>query len=184
MSNMTKSRFIQAFAKLVLIILCALCLQALCSCASKSGDEGVVEQAIKYANSRVMLDMSASCVIGNTPDAKVEISLLSFEDAPDGTKEIKLEPAVISNTMTSWTEDEWAENRDDLFFNLVAHFNVICKQANALGDIPDGYVVACPDYMVVYDSQKSTGYIVASTGVYQKTEDPENPIGEAVVLTS
>ena len=86
--------------------------------------------------------------------------------------------------MASWTEDEWAKNRDDLFFNLVAHFNVICKQANEYGYIPEGYTVTCPDYAVVYDSRKNTGFIVASTGVYQKTDDPENPIGEAVILAA
>lgn len=184
MSTISKSSYIQALAALVSIALCALCLLPLCGCTNKTGDEGVVDHAIKYASNRVELDMSASCVVRSTPDAQVEISLLSFETAPDGTKEIKLEPAVISDTMASWTADEWAQNRDDLFFNLVAHFSVICKQAHEFGDIPEGYEVTCPEYMVVYDSKKSTGYIVASTGVYQKTDDPENPIGEAVVLTS
>ena len=50
-------------------------------------------------------------------------------------------------------------------------------------DLPEGYEVTCPDYMVVYNSQKSAGFIVSSTGVYLKTDDPENPIGEAVVVS-
>ena len=182
MSIMNTSRSAQALATLALIAVCVLCLQALCSCASKSGDEGAIDQAIKYASSRNMLDMSVSCVVRKTPDARVDISLLSLENTPDSVREIELEPAVISDTMASWTADEWAENRYDLFFNFVAHFNVICKQANDLGDIPEAYVVTCPEYMVVYDSRKDAGYVVTSTGVYQKTDDPENPIGEAVIL--
>ena len=174
----------RVLARLILIAFCALCLQLLCSCESKSGDEGVIDHAIKYANSRVMLDMSSSCVVRSTPDAQVEFSLLSFEETPDGVKVIEVVPAVVSDTMASWTADEWAQNRDDLFFNLVAHFSVICKQANEFGDISEEYLVTSPEYMVVYDSQKNTGYIVSSTGVYRMTDDPENPIGEAVVLTS
>ena len=185
MSTITTSSSLRVLVKsLLTIALCALCLQALCSCASKAGDDGIVDHAIKYAQSRAMLDMSNSCVARNTPDAQVEISLLSFGDTPDGLKEIKVEPAVISDTMASWTASEWAKNRDDLFFNLAAHFSVICKQAHDFGDMPEGYVVTCPEYMVVYDSKKSTGYIVSSTGVFLKTDNPENPIGEAVVLTS
>lgn len=184
MSTISKSNSMQVLARLFLLISCVLCLQALCSCTSKSGDEGVVDHAIKYANSRVMLDMSTSCVVRNTPDAQVDISLMSFEETPDGVKEIKLEPAVVSDTMASWTADEWAQNRDDLYFNLVAHFNVICMQANTYGGISDEYVVTCPDYMVVYDSQKNSGYIVSSSGVNKKTSDPQNPIGEAVVFVA
>ena len=184
MSTITKSSSMRVLAKLSAVALCVLCMQALCGCASKSGDEGVVDHAIKYANSRVMLDMSISCVVRHTPDAQVEISLMSLEDTPDGVKEIKLEPAVVSDTMASWTADEWAQNRDDLFFNLVAYFSVICKQAHEFGDVPQDYEVTCPEYMVVYDSKKGAGYVVTSTGVYHKTDDPANPIGEAVVLTS
>ncbi len=184
MSTITKSNPMLILAKLTAIILCALCLLLLCSCASKTGDEGVVDHAIKYANSRVKLDMSVSCVVRNTPDAQVEISLLSFKETPEGSKEIKLVPVVFSDTMASWTEDEWFENRDDLFFNLVAHFSVICKQAHEFGDIPEGYEVTSPEYMIVRDSHKDTSYIVTSTGVYQQTDDPDNPIGETVVLAS
>ena len=182
MSTIAKPGITQVICKLIAAALCALCLLSLCSCAGKSGDEGVADQAVKYANSRVVLDLASSSVVSSLPDAKVEVSLVGFEEAPDGTREIKLEPCVVSDTMASWTEGEWAKNRDDLFFNLAAHFNVICKQANEYGDVPENYTVTCPDYMVVYDSQKSTGFIVTSTGVYQKTDDPENPIGEAVVL--
>ena len=177
-------RSLKALSLMISIVLCALCLLPLCSCASKPGDEGAVDHAIKYANARTLLDMATSSVVGTTPDARFESSLMSLEDAPDGTKEIVLEPAVISDRMASWSEDEWAQNRDDLFFNCAAHFRVICKQAHEFGDMPESYTVTCPDYMVVYDSQKKTGFIVASTGVYQKTDDPENPIGEAIVLTS
>ncbi len=183
MSTIAKSNAKQVLAKLAVIALCALCLQTLCSCASKSGDEGVVDHVIKYATARAHFDMPVSCVVGNTPDAKIDISLMSLEETPSGVKEIKIEPAVTSDTMASWTEDEWAENRDDLYFNLAAHFRLICKQANELGDVPQDYNVTCPDYMVVYDSKKSKGFIVSSTGVYQKTNDSENPIGEAVILT-
>ncbi|MBQ9043587.1 MAG: tyrosine-protein phosphatase [Eggerthellaceae bacterium] len=183
MSTIAKPGIAQALCKLIAAALCALCLLLLCSCAGKSGDEGVTDQAIKYANSRVMLDLAESSVVSNLPDAQVEVSLVGFEEAPDGTKVIELEPCVVSDTMASWTEDEWAENRDDLFFNLAAHFNIICKQANDYGDVPDNYTVTCPDYMVVYDSKKSTGFIVTSTGVYQKTDDPENPIGKPIVTT-
>lgn len=184
MSTMTKSRSMRILATLTAIALCVFCLQALCGCTTKSGDEGVVDHVIKYASSRVGLDMSASCVVRNTPDARVEISLLSFSETPDGTKEIELVPVVFSDTMASWTADEWAANRDDLYFNLVAHFSVICKQAHEFGDIPEGYEVTSPEYMVVRDSHKGASYIVTSDGVYQQTDDPENPIGEAVVLTS
>ena len=177
-----RSGSVQILSKAIFIVLCALCLQLLCSCAVKSGDEGAVEQALKYANSRIMLDMAPSSVIRQLPDAKIELSV-GLEEAPDGAKEIRIEPAVISDTMASWGADEWAENRSDLFFNLAAHFNVICKQAHKFGDVPEDYTVTCPDYMVVYDSQKNAGFIVASDGVYEKTGDPENPIGEAIVLT-
>ena len=183
MTNTAKSGSSRVLSKLALTALCVLCLVALCSCAGKPGEEGVVEHAIRYAQARSLLDMSASCVVGRTPDAEVEISLLGLEEKPDGVKEIKVEPAVVSDTMASWSEDEWAANRDDLFFNLAAHFTVICKQAHTYGDLPEGYEVTCPDYMVVYDSQKSVGFIVSSTGVYLKTDDPENPIGEAVVVS-
>ena len=184
MSNIARFNSKQVLSKLILMALCALCLLPLCSCASKSGDEGATNQAIKYASSRVLLDLSPASVIREVPDAKIEISLLGIEDTSSGLKEIKLEPAVVSDTMASWGTDEWAESRLDLFFNLAAHFNVVCKQANEYGDVPNDYIVTCPDYMVVYDSHKDTGYIVSSTGVYQKTDDPENPIGEAIVLTT
>ena len=187
MSTFVRPGSMRVLSKLVLAvlcILCVLCLQPLCGCSGKPGDEGVVEQAVKYANARAVLDLADSSVVGDMPDAMVEISLLSFEDAPGGAKAIELMPAVVSDTMASWTQDEWAENRDDLFFNLVAHFTVICKQANEYGDVPEGYEVTCPDYMVVYDSQKNAGFVVTSTGVYLKTDDPENPIGEVVVITA
>lgn len=184
MSTILRSRPIQVLSKLVLIVLCTLCLQFLCGCASKSGDEGAVDQAIKYATSRTLLELSSACVVKEMPDATIEISLLGLEDTASGVKEIKVVPVVISDTMASWGADEWAENRLDLFFNFVAHFKYACKQANEYGDVPADYTVTCPDYMVVYDSQKNTGFIVNSTGVYQKTDDPENPIGEPVVITS
>ena len=184
MSTIARPETVRILCRSITAALCALCLVLLCSCEGKSGDEAVIDQAVRYANSRVALDVAGSSVILKLPDAQVEVSLVGFEEAPDGTKEIKIEPCVVSDTMASWTEGEWAENRDDLFFNLVAHFNVICKQANELGDIPEGYTVTCPDYMVVYDSQKNTGFMVSSTGVYQKTGDPENPIGEAVILAA
>ena len=168
--------------KLMLTALCALCLLPLCSCASKSGDEAVVDQAIKYAKARTLLDMATSSVIANTPDAHVEVTLMSLEESPDGVKVIEVEPSVVSDTMASWNADEWAQNRDDLFFNLSANFNLICKQAHEFGDIPESYSVTCPNYMVVYDSQGTTGFIVSSTGVYQKTDNPDNPIGEPIVL--
>ena len=109
-----------------------------------------------------------------------DFSVMNFDDTSPGKKEIELECAVVSDTMASWSADEWAENRDDLFFNLAAHFNVVCKQAHEFGDLPEGYVVTCPDYMVVYNSQKSRGFIVSATGVYRKTTDPENPLGEPI----
>ncbi|MBQ9003228.1 MAG: hypothetical protein IJ087_15370 [Eggerthellaceae bacterium] len=117
------------------------------------------------------------------PDAKVEISVMNLKDASDGAREIEVEPAVISDTIASWSADEWAVNRDDLYFNFAAHFTVICKQAHELGDLPENYSLTCPDYMVVYDSKRSSGFIVTSTGVYQKTNDPDNPKGDAIVLT-
>lgn len=184
MPTTAKPSIIQVLSKLTSIVLCALCLQFLCSCASKSGDEGVVEHTLRYANARIMLDMAVSCVVGHTPDAKVDLTVVSFKETPSGEKEIRIEPAVISDTMASWGTDEWAANRDDLFFNIAAHLNVACKQAHEYGDVPENYVVTCPDYMVVYDSQKSTGFVVTSTGVYQKTDDSENPIGEPIVVTS
>ena len=184
MSTSARPGSMQVLSKLVLAVLCILCLHSLCGCSGKTGDEGAVGQAIKYANARTVLDLADSSVVGELPDATVEISLLSFEDVPGGTKVITLEPAVVSDTMASWGADEWAKNRDDLFFNLAAHFNVICKQANEYGDVPEGYEVTCPDYMVVYDSQGNAGFVVTSTGVYLKTDDSEDPIGEAVVITA
>lgn len=184
MSTITRSRSMQVLSKSVLIVLCILCLQFLCSCSDKSGDEGASNQAMKYATSRTMLDLSSACVIREVPDAKFEVSLLGIEDTPNGLKEIKLEPTVVSDTMASWGEDEWAENRVDLFFNFAAHFNIVCKQANEYGDVPEGYIVTFPGYMVVYDSKKSAGFIVTSDGVYKKTDDPDNPIGEPVVITA
>ena len=184
MSTITRLKTTQALAKLTLIVISALSLQFFCSCAAPSGDEEVANHAIKYAYSRSMLDMASSSAITKLPDTKIEISLLSFEDTPNGEKAIELEPAVISDTMASWGTNEWAANRDDLYFNLGAHFSLICKQAREMGDIPEGYTVTCPDYMVVYDSQKSKGFIVSPTGVYQKTDDPENPVGNAIVLTA
>ena len=184
MSTVTRFGVTRVLFKLIAIVLCALCLQVFSGCAGGSGDEWAVNQAIKYAHARTQLDMARSSVIWELPDATVEVSLLNFKDTPSGTKEIELEPSVVSDTMASWGADEWAENRDDLFFNLGAHFVVVCKQAHEFGDIPEGYEVTCPEYMVVYDSKRSTGFIVDSTGVYLKTEDPENPIGEAVVLTA
>ena len=184
MSTITRFRSVQVLSKLILVVLCALCLQSLCGCANKSGDEGAANQAIKYATSRTLLDLSPGCVVREVPDAKIEISLVGIEDTPSGVKEIKVEPTVVSDTMASWGPDEWAENRVDLFFNLAAHFNVVCKQANEYGDIPEDYIVTCPDYMVVYDSQKNNGFIVTSNGVYQKTNDPENPLGDPIVLAT
>ena len=182
MSTITKSGFVRILGKLSLIVVCAFCLQLLCSCSSKSGEEGLVDHVIKYASARTMLDAAESSVVWTIPDAKVEVSLLSVEESPSGVREIELEPTVVSNTMASWSADEWAANRDDLYFNFAAHFKVICKQAHKYGDIPQEYAVICPDYMVVYDSQRNTGFVVSSTGVYHKTDDPENPIGEAIVL--
>ena len=186
MSTSAKPRATQVLLRLVLAALCALCLQTLCSCAGESGgegEEGIVEHAIKYASTRTTFDLAESSVVNEVPDAEIEISLLSLEDLPDGTREIELEPAVVSDTMAAWSADEWAENRDDLFFNFVAQFNIICKQARNLDGIPEGYEVTSPDYMVVYDSQENAGFVVTSTGVYRKTQDPENPIGEVVVLS-
>lgn len=184
MSTITKSSPLQVLSKLALIVLCVLCVLPLCSCETKSGDDGVVDHVLKYAKSRVMFDMALSCVVGQTPDANVEIALLGLEETPGGVKQITIEPVVVSDTMASWDADEWAKNRDDLFFNLAAHFSVICKQAHEYGDVPEDYVVTCPDYMVVYDSQRSKGFIVSSTGVYQKTSDFEQPFGEAIALAS
>lgn len=184
MSTLTRSGVVRALSTLIAVVLCGFCLQAVCGCAGGSGDEWAVNHAIKYVRARTQLDMAGSSVIWKLPDATLEVSLLNFKDSPSGAKEIVLEPSVISDTMASWGADEWAENRDDLFFNFGAHFVVICKQAHDFGDIPEGYEVTCPEYMVVYDSKRSTGFIVDSTGVYLKTEDPENPIGEAVVLSA
>ena len=183
MTTFARPGLMQVLSRSVAAVLCVLCLQSLCGCSGKSGDEGAVDQAMKYVNARVALDMADSSVVRKLPDASVEISLSSFEDAPSGAKAIELEPSVVSDTMASWEAGEWAENRDDLFFNLAAHFSVICKQAHEFGDLPEGYEVTCPDYMVVYDSRKNVGYVVTSTGVFLKTDDPENPIGEAVVLS-
>ncbi|HAM15393.1 MAG TPA: hypothetical protein DCP91_05955 [Eggerthellaceae bacterium] len=184
MSTIARQSSTHVFAKTMLVVLCVLCLQFLCGCAGKSGDEGVIDQAIEYANTRTVLDMAKLSVVNKLPDVQVEVSLLEFKDLPSGEKEIKLEPAVVSDTMASWDAGEWAANRDDLFFNLSAHFNVICKQAHEFGDVPEDYLVTCPDYMVVYDSQRNSGFIVSATGVYRKTDDPENPIGETIVLAS
>lgn len=184
MPTISKPGSMWSISKLVLIGLCVLCLLPLCSCVSKTGDEGAIEQAIKYASNRLPFDMPASSAIATTPDAKVDITLLSFEDTPNGGKIIELEPAVISDTMASWSADDWAANQDDLFYVLVAHFKVICKQAHEFGGVPEEYTVTNPDYMVVYDSKKSEGFIVAATGVYKKTDDPENPIGETIVLVA
>ena len=106
---------------------------------------------------------------------------LDEKNAPDGMREIVVEPEVISDEMASWKANDWADNRVDLYFNLAGHFNVICKQAYLYSDVPEDYAITCPDYMVVYDSQRSTGFIVASSGVYRMTDDPENPIGEPIV---
>ena len=184
MSTITKSRVIRILAAAVVAALCILCMQSLCGCANTSSDEAVVNQAIKYAEARIPLDTPASCVINSTPDAKVEISFSGLKEGRDGAKEITLEPSVVSDTMASWGTDEWAKNRDDLYFVFGAHFTVICKQAHKFGDVPENYAITCPDYMVVYDSQKSKGFIVASTGVYEKTNNPDNPIGEPIVLVS
>lgn len=185
MSTIARFGFMQVLPKLILAALCALCLQALCGCAADmSSEEGVVQHAIKYANSKAALDVASSSVLYELPDAKIEISLLGVEDGPDGVREIELEPGVVSDAMASWGADEWAENRDDLYFNLAARFKTACKQANEIADVPEDYEVTCPDYMVVYDSSKSRGFVVATTGVYQKTDDPENPVGEAVVVTN
>ena len=183
MPAIARSGVTRILSKLILIAICALCLQALCSCAVKPGDEGAIEQVIKYANSRVMLDLTSSSVIMQTPDAQIEFSVVGLEDTPEG-REIKIDPAVVSDTMASWGADEWAENRSDLFFNLASHFSVVCRQAHELSNVPEDYVVTCPDYMVVYDSQRNTGFIVSSTGVYQKTDDPKNPVGDAIVVTA
>ena len=184
MSTVTRARFVQALALFTVIVVCALCLQPLYGCASKSGDDAVIDQAVKYANIRTELDMTSACVVRSVPDAKIDVSVTGFEDSSDGMKEIELEPAVVSDTMAAWSPDEWALNRDDLYFNFAAHFTVTCKQAHELGNIPENYEVTCPDYMVVYNSQKTVGFIVSATGVYQKTDDPENPIGDPVVLTA
>lgn len=180
MSTAAKPGTMQLLSKLTLIVLCAFGVLSLCSCAAKSGDEGVVEHAVKYANVRTVLDLAKSSAVLKLPDAEVVVSVMNFDDTSPGEKEIELECAVVSDTMASWSADEWAENRDDLFFNLAAHFNVVCKQAHEFGDLPEGYVVTCPDYMVVYNSQKSRGFIVSATGVYRKTTDPENPLGEPI----
>lgn len=182
MSENAKFGLVRVLVEFTLIILCAFCMLTLFSCAGRQGEEGAVDLAVKYANARTELDMSTSSVVATTSDAKIVISPLGVVDAADGKREIILEPAVVSDTMASWTADEWAENRGDLYFNLSAHFKVVCQQAHKYSDLSESYAVTCPDYMVVYDSQRSRGFIVASTGVYQKTDDPENPIGEAIVL--
>ena len=184
-SSIARSGPARVLFKLILIALCAFCLQSLCGCTtSKSGDEAATNQAIKYATSRTLLDLTPACVVREVPDAKIEIALLGFETKPDGEKEIKLEAVIVSDTMASWTADDWANNRVDLFFNFAAHFSVICKQAHEFGSIPENYAVTCPDYMVVYDSKKSAGFIVSSSGVYKKGADLEKPIGEPVVLAT
>lgn len=176
------SSYIRVLPQFVLIAICVLCLQLFCGCANKSGDEGAVDQTIKYATSRTLLDVSPACVIRELPDATFEVEFLGIEDTSNGVKEIKVQATVVSDTMASWGPDEWAENRLDLFFNFSAHFNVVCKQANKFGDVPEEYIVTCPDYMVVYNSKKDNGFIVSSTGVYKKTDDPQNPIGEPIVV--
>ena len=183
MSTLAKPRFMQVISKLVLTALCALCLQSFCGCAAESGDEGIIDHAARYTYARVYFDLAVSSVLYTLPDAELEIEVLGVKDTPSGVKEIELEPVIVSDTMASWGADEWAANQDDLFFNLPVHFTHICKQAHELGDLPEGYELTCPDYAVVYDSQKSVGFIIASDGIYQKTDDPENPIGEAIVLT-
>ena len=182
MSIQTRPRFMQVLSKLILVVLCVLCLLPLCSCAGESSDEEIVDHATRYAYARVFFDMAISSAVYTLPDAALEIEVLSFKDTPSGVKEIELVPVVTSDTMASWGADEWAANQDDLFFNLPVHFDLICKQAHELGDLPEDYELTCPDYGVVYDSQKSVGFIIAEDGIYQKTDDPENPIGEAIVL--
>lgn len=182
MSTIIRPRFLQIVSALTMIALCAFLPQLLCSCTSNTGADGVVEHIVKYANARTMLDLTPSCVIRDVPDAKVEVVLRDSGQTASGKTEIELESTVASDTMASWSEDEWAANRGDLFFNFVAHFSVICKQAQKYGGVPEDYEVTCPDYMIVYDSQKGKGFIVSSTGVYQKTDNPEDPVGEAVVL--
>ncbi|MDO4806307.1 MAG: hypothetical protein Q4A07_03575 [Coriobacteriales bacterium] len=182
--NKGLTRALSVLAPVVLCVLCVLCLQLLCGCASKPGEEGIIDRTIKYASSRIVLDMAESSVAYTMPDAEVEISLLGVKEKPNGSKVLELEPSVVSDTMASWSADEWAKNRDDLFFNLATHFRLICKQAQKLADLPEEYSATCPDYMVVYDSKKSVGFVVTATGVYHKTEDPESPLGEAIVLTN
>jgi hypothetical protein len=171
----------RVLSKLAVLALCALCLQPLCGCADVSTEEGIVNHAIKYATTRALLDMSKGSVVRELPDAQVEVALLEVKDAPDGTKEIVVEPEVISDEMAAWKANDWADHRVDLFFNLAGHFNVICKQAHNYCDVPENYTLTCPDYVVVYNSQKDKGFIVTSNGVYQKTDDPDNPIGKAVL---
>ena len=184
MSSNAEPGSVQALAKFILAALCASCVLASCGCAGKQGEEGAVDLAVKYASVRTELDTSESSVALTTPDARIDITPIAVEDAPDGKREIVLDPAIISDTMASWTASEWAENRVDLYFHLSAHFDVVCKQAHEYSDLPEGYIVTCPDYMVVYDSQKSKGFIVDSTGVYEKTDDPDDPIGEPIVLAA
>ena len=181
MRTATKPSCMQTVSKLMLIALCVLCMQALGGCAGKSGEEGIVDQAVRYAKARTLLDLSTASVASTTPGVEVEISFMGVEDAPDGTRAIELEPAVVSDTMASWSADEWAQNRDDLFFHFAAHFKVVCNQAHDYSDLPQNYTLTCPDYMVVYDSAHKDGFIVSSTGVYYKTDDPEHPRGEAII---
>ena len=184
MSTIARSGFMRVLSKLILAALCALCLQAFCGCAPDlSSEEAVVEHAMKYAASKAVLDVPTSSVMYEVPGTSVDVSLLGVEDGADGMREIELAPTVVSDAMAAWEADDWAANRDDLYLNLAARFKVTCKQANMVGDIPDSYVVTCPDYVVVYDSGKNAGFVVTSTGVYEKTDDPENPLGEAVAVT-
>lgn len=182
MSSITRSGSARLLSKLIAIVLCALCVQPLYGCATKTGDEAVVDAICKYAYSRTKLDVAATSVYRDTPDATTEIEYMGLEKTPDGLKEVKIVPTIVSDTMASWSADEWATHRDDLFFNFSVGFVVSCKQANEYGGIPEDYVVTCPEYLVVYNAQKTKGFIVNSTGVYHKTDDPENPIGQAVAL--
>ena len=168
-------------AACALVISGILCL-LLCSCTDFSSDEQVVNYAIKYSSVRTELDMSDECVIESIPDARIQVSSLGITEK-EGTKDIKLEPSVVSNTIAGWSQDAWAENWDDLYFNFSAHFQVVCKQAHEYSDVPESYSLSCPDYMVVYDETRERGVIVDADGVYRKTENSDNPRGEAIVLS-
>ncbi len=162
-----------------LAISCALCL-LLCACSDLTSDQQVVDYARKYATVRTELDMSDACVVHSVPDAVVSVSSLGVTES-EGVKTIRLEPSVVSDTMASWSQEEWSKNWDDLYFNLSAHFQVVCKQAHEYSDLPAHYTLSSPDYMVVYDESHGRGFVVSSDGVYRKTDDPEEPMGEALV---